>query len=65
MNSVRNFVACLSLLALVVSVAGCGHTWRGLIKDIGENLRTVGATLENAGEGMQDEEEQDTEWENP
>ena len=47
----------LALLTVLVLLAGslgaCGDTWRGAKQDTGDNLKSTGQTLENAGEKVQ------------
>jgi predicted small secreted protein len=40
-------------LSLVLGLAACGDTWRGLKQDTGENLEAVGGSVERAGEDVQ------------
>lgn len=38
------------LLASLLSLAGCGDTWKGVKKDTKENVQAVGKGIEKAGE---------------
>ena len=42
----------LVLGLLVVTLAACGDTWRGLKQDTGENVEATGRALEKAGEAV-------------
>ena len=51
--------AALALLAaLALGLAACGDTWRGAVKDTGDNLQAVGGATERAGENIEDEAEE-------
>ena len=54
MLSWRTFFGSLFLLILV---AGCDDTWRGLKEDTGENLERTGEALDRAGERIQGDDE--------
>ena len=38
---------------MLVGLAACGDTWRGIKEDTGENMQSTGKAMENAGEKVQ------------
>jgi predicted small secreted protein len=42
----------LVLGLLVVGLAACGDTWRGLKQDTGENVEATGRAIEKVGEAV-------------
>lgn len=40
-------------VALALTLAACGDTWRGVKEDTGENLQRSGQAIERAGEKVQ------------
>lgn len=40
----------LTALTLLLALAACGDTWRGVKKDTGENLQSTGRAIERAGD---------------
>jgi predicted small secreted protein len=50
------FPAALALLAaLALGLAACGDTWRGAVKDTGENLQAVGKATDKAGQNIEED----------
>jgi predicted small secreted protein len=43
-------VLSLALFGIVLGLAACSDTWRGLRQDTGENVEATGRAVERAGE---------------
>lgn len=54
MTNARRLLLTLAALFLAAStLTACGDTWRGAKEDTGDNLKSTGQTLQNAGEKVQ------------
>lgn len=51
-----NVLGRLALLVLFVwSLAACGNTWSGMKEDTGQNMESVGESMDQTGDELQEE----------
>ena len=53
MNTSKFLIAMMALL-VILTMAGCGDTWRGLKKDASENIEAAGEAIEKAGKKIKE-----------
>lgn len=49
---VRRIIFSLFILSSVSALGACGDTWRGLTKDVGENMRKTGEVIEKTADDV-------------